>query len=129
MLNGLGRYKWVGSRLSTIKIVKLHRNLHLQSVFHSLFYGLRPADSIVSPFIHFPRSHEKYCHYKILIDNLTINQLLEALTLLWHLGINGVMEIVDEEDWEGIILVQGMPDRNNNKGYVCCCHHGFMTWH
>ena len=34
------------------------------------------------------------------------------------LGINGVMEIVDEEDWEGIILIQGMPNRNNNKGYV-----------
>ena len=35
------------------------------------------------------------------------------------LGINGVMEIVlDEEDWEGIILVQGMLDINNNKGYV-----------
>ena len=33
------------------------------------------------------------------------------------LGINGVMEIMDEEDWEGIILIQGMPDRNNNKGY------------
>ena len=45
------------------------------------------------------------------------------------LGINGVMEIVDEEDWEGIILVQGMPMRNNNKGYVCCCHPGFTTWH
>ena len=44
--------------------------------------------------------------------------MLEALTLLWHLGINGVVEIVDEEDWEGIILVQGMPDGNNNKGYV-----------
>ena len=28
------------------------------------------------------------------------------------------MDIVDEEDWEGIILVQGMPDMNNNKGYV-----------
>ena len=90
--------KWVGLRLSTVKIVKLHRNLRLQSVFHSLFYGLRPADSIVSPFIHFPRSHEKYCHCKILIDNLTGNQLLEALTLLWHMGINGVMEIVDGED-------------------------------
>ena len=38
------------------------------------------------------------------------------------LGINGVMEIVDEEDWEGIILIQGMPDRNNNKGYVYCFH-------
>ena len=34
------------------------------------------------------------------------------------LGINGVTEIVDEEDWEGIILVQGMLDINNNKGYV-----------
>ena len=34
------------------------------------------------------------------------------------LGINGVMEIVDEEDWEGIILDQGMLDINNNKGYV-----------
>ena len=56
--------------------------------------------------------------------------MLEELTLLWCLGINGVMEIVDEEDWEGIILVQGMPDRNNNnKVYVCCCHQGFMTWH
>ena len=42
--------------------------------------------------------------------------MLEALTLLWRLGINGVIEIVDEEDCEGIILVQGMPDRNNNKG-------------
>ena len=41
------------------------------------------------------------------------------------LGINGVMEIMDEEDWEGIILIQGMPDRNNNKAYVCCCHHGY----
>ena len=50
--------------------------------------------------------------------------MLEALTLLWLLGISGVMEIVDEEDWEGIILVQGMPDRNNNKGYVCCFHQG-----
>ena len=39
------------------------------------------------------------------------------------------MEIVKEEDQEGIILVQGMPDRNNNKGYICCCHQGFMTWH
>ena len=58
-----------------------------------------------------------------------LEALLEALTLLWHLGINGVMEIVDEEDWEGIILVQGMPDRNNNKGYVCCFHQGFTTWH
>ena len=38
------------------------------------------------------------------------------------------MEIVDEEDQEGIILIQGMPDRNNNKGYVCCCHQGFTTW-
>ena len=47
--------------------------------------------------------------------------MLEELTLLWRLGINGVMEILDEEDWEGIILVQGMPDmNNNNKGYVCC---------
>ena len=55
--------------------------------------------------------------------------MLEALTLLWRLGINGVMEIVDEEDWEGIILVQGMLDNNNNKGYVCCCHQGFTTWH
>ena len=55
--------------------------------------------------------------------------MLEALTLLWHLGINGVMEIVDEEDREGIILVQGMPERNNNKGYICCCHQGFTTWH
>ena len=45
------------------------------------------------------------------------------------LGINGVMEIVDEEDWEGIILVQGMPVKNNNKGCVCCCHQGFTTWH
>ena len=57
-----------------------------------------------------------------------LEALLEALTLLWHLGINGVMEIVDEEDWEGIILVQGMLVRNNMKGYVCCCHQGFMTW-
>ena len=48
--------------------------------------------------------------------------MLEALTLLWLLGINGVMEIVDEEDWEGIILVQGMPVRNNNKGYICYFH-------
>ena len=48
--------------------------------------------------------------------------MLEALTLLWRLVINGVMEIVDEEDWEGIILVYGMLDRNNNKSYVCCCH-------
>ena len=39
------------------------------------------------------------------------------------------MEIVDEEDWEGIILVQSMADRHNNKGYVCCFHHGFTTWH
>ena len=39
------------------------------------------------------------------------------------------MEIVDEEDWEGIILIQSMPDINNNKGYVRCCHQGFMTWH
>ena len=70
MLNGLGRYKWVGLRLSTVKIVKLHRNLRLQSMFHSLFYGLPPADSIMRPFIHFPRRHEKYCHCKILIDNL-----------------------------------------------------------
>ena len=98
MLNGLGRYKWVRSRFSTVKIVKIHRNLRLQLVFHSLFYGLRQTDSIVIPFIHFPRSHEKYCHCKILIDNLTSNQLLEALTLLWHTGINGVMEIVDGED-------------------------------
>ena len=49
--------------------------------------------------------------------------MLGALTLLWHLGINGGMEIVDEEDWESI------PVRNNNKGYVCCCHQGFTTWH
>ena len=55
--------------------------------------------------------------------------MLEALTLLWCLGINGFMENADEEDWEGIILVQGMPMRNNNKGYVCCCHPGFTTWH
>ena len=41
------------------------------------------------------------------------------------LGINGVMEIMDEEDWEDIILVQGMRDRNTNKGYVCCCHQGY----
>ena len=41
------------------------------------------------------------------------------------LGINVVMEIVDEEDWEGIILVQGMPDKNNNKGYVCYCHQSY----
>ena len=61
---------------------------------------------------------KKYCHCKILIDNLTGNQLLEAFPLLWHLGINGVIEIVDEEDWEGIIIVLGMLDRNNNKGYV-----------
>ena len=39
------------------------------------------------------------------------------------------MEIVDEDYQEGIILVQGMPERNNNKGYVCCFHQGFMTWH
>ena len=39
------------------------------------------------------------------------------------------MEIVDEEDWEGIILVQGMPDRNNNKGYIYRFHQGFTTWH
>ena len=64
---------------------------------------------------------------KILIHNLTGNQLLEAaLTLLWNLGINGVMEIVDEEDWEGIILVQGMPDGNNNMGYIFCFHHGLQ---
>ena len=54
--------------------------------------------------------------------------MLEALTLLWCLGINGFMENADEEDWEGIILVQGMPVRNNNKGYVCCFHQGFTTW-
>ena len=33
------------------------------------------------------------------------------------MGINGVMEIVYEEEWEGIILIQGMPDRKNNKVY------------
>ena len=47
---------------------------------------------------------------------------------MWRLGINGVMEIVDE-DWEGIICVQGMPDMNNIKGYIFCCHQGFTTWH
>ena len=52
-----------------------------------------------------------------------------VLWKLWSLGINGVMEIVDEEDWEGIILVQGMPVRNNNKGYLFYFHQGFMTWH
>ena len=61
---------------------------------------------------------KKYCHCKILINNLTGNQLLETFQLLWHLGINGVIEIVDEEDWEGIILVQGMLEKNNNKGYI-----------
>ena len=36
----------------------------------------------------------------------------------------------NQEDWEGIILVQGMPGiNNNNKGYVCCYHQGFTTWH
>ena len=77
----------------------------------------------------FSKEPQKYCHCKILIHNLTGNPLLEAaLTLLWHLVITRVMEIVDE-DWEGIIFVQGMPDRNNNKGYVCCFHQGFMTSH
>ena len=42
---------------------------------------------------------------------------------MWHLEINDVMEIVDEEDWEGI------PIKNNNKVYVCCFHQGFMRWH
>ena len=39
------------------------------------------------------------------------------------------MEIVEEEDSEGIILVQGMLDRNNIKGYVFHYHEGFMTWY
>ena len=76
----------------------------------------------------FSKETRKYLNCKILIDNLTGNQLLEALTLLWCLGINGFMENADEEDWEGIILVQGIPMRNNNKGYICCCHTGFTTW-
>ena len=41
------------------------------------------------------------------------------------LGINGFMEIVDKEDWEGIILIQCMTDKNNNKGYLCCFHQGY----
>ena len=77
----------------------------------------------------FSKETRKYCHCKILIDNLIGNQLLEALTLLWCLGISGFMENADKEDWEGIILIQGMSMRNNNKGYVCCCHPGFTTWH
>ena len=38
------------------------------------------------------------------------------------------MEIVKEEDWEGIIIVLGMPEKNNNKGYICGFHQGFTTW-
>ena len=40
--------------------------------------------------------------------------------------INGVMEIVEEEDWEGIILVE---DWEGILYSISHCHQGFTTWH
>ena len=54
---------------------------------------------------------------------------------MWHQGqgkINGVMEIVEEEVWEGIIPVEGIILVKDWEGIpysIFCCHHGFMTWH
>ena len=117
--NGLGQYKWVGSILS--RPSKLLNSIAIFACNRcSILYSM-DCDQLIPSWAHssiFQGATKKYFHCKILFDNLTGNQLLEALTLLWHLVINGWMEIVDEEDWEGIILIQGMPNRNNNKGYV-----------
>ena len=42
------------------------------------------------------------------------------------------MEIVEEEEWEGIILVEGIiliEDWEGMPYSIFCCHQGFMTWH
>ena len=47
---------------------------------------------------------------------------------MWRQGrgkINGVMEIVEEEDWEGIIPVEGWEGMPYS---IFRCHQGFTTW-
>ena len=42
------------------------------------------------------------------------------------------MEIVEEEDWEGIILVEGIIIVEDWEGIlysICHCYQGFTTWH
>ena len=42
------------------------------------------------------------------------------------------MEIVEEEDWEGIIPVEGIilvEDWEGMPYSILYCHHGFTTWH
>ena len=54
---------------------------------------------------------------------------------MWRQGqgkINGVMEIVEEEEWEGIIPVEGIILIEDSEGMpynIFHCHQGFTTWH